>query len=414
MTSAYSNPVIVKGTKAVEHLQRVPLQGAEANSEYDEAWLQQLLYAHPEIIPVNEIDIAFANLVPVGMEVATEAGPIDVLYATPTGRLVVLEAKLWRNPEARRKVIGQILDYAKELSRSTYETLDARIRQARSSQSIGRSPGGLADVVRAKYPELDEARFIDAVTKCLQRGDFLLLIVGDGIREGVGAITEFLEGHGTLHFTFGLVEVAIYAMADGSKLVQPRVLAQSSIIKRIVVSVEGSRAVVTEDATDNESTDEVSEAVAETRRRFEPFWDEFLQIFKPRLQDQSQVLPVRSRSQNLYFYMPKASHAWISAYVAQSTHRVGVYLTFERGAIGDRLYSALESDKALVNQQLGVDVVWKSNNGRHEVSCDHGFSGIILTDHRTAAQDWLADRVNRFITAFRPRIEQLLREQQIT
>ncbi len=34
---------------------------------------------------------------------------------------MLVEAKLWRNPEARRKVIGQILDYAKELSRWNYE-----------------------------------------------------------------------------------------------------------------------------------------------------------------------------------------------------------------------------------------------------------------------------------------------------
>ncbi|MGO9264587.1 MAG: DUF4268 domain-containing protein [Candidatus Binataceae bacterium] len=399
---------------AVERLERIPLNGPESNAEYNEAWLQNLLYAHPEIIPVSEINIAFAHLVPIGTEVATASGPIDVLYATPTGQLVILEAKLWRNPEARRKVIGQILDYAKELSRSTYESLDARIRAARKAKSRGQSLGGLADVVRERYPDLDEARFIDAVSKCLQRGDFLLLIVGDGIREGVGAITEFLEGHGTLHFTFGLVEVAIYSMPDGSKLVQPRVLAQSSIIKRIVVSVEGSRAVVAEDATEVGATDEVSEEVLETRKRFEPFWDEFLKILRPRLQDQSQPLPDRSRSQSIYFYMPKPSHGWISGYVAQSMHRVGVYLTFERGPIGDRLYAALESDKALINRQLGVDVEWASNNGKHEIACHQEYSGIILNEHRNDAQEWLVDRVNRFITAFRPRMEQLLREQQIS
>lgn len=56
-----------------------------------------------------------------------------MLYVTPTGRLAVVEAKLWRNPEARRKVIAQILDYAKELSRWSYETIDARIRDADQS-----------------------------------------------------------------------------------------------------------------------------------------------------------------------------------------------------------------------------------------------------------------------------------------
>ena len=30
---------------------------------------------------------------------------------------MLIECKLWRNPEARREVVGQILDYAKVLTR---------------------------------------------------------------------------------------------------------------------------------------------------------------------------------------------------------------------------------------------------------------------------------------------------------
>jgi hypothetical protein len=397
----------------VTALSQVSLEGA--GSAYDEKWLQNLLYAHPEAIPIDQIDGSFAGIVPVCVEMNTPAGPIDVLYATPSGRLVVLEVKLWRNPEARRKVIAQILDYAKELSRSSYETLDARVRDARRAEIRLGGPSGLADVVRARHANLDEARFIDGVTKSLQRGDFLLLIIGDGIREGVSAITEFLEGHGTLHFTFGLVEVAIFSLPDGGQLIQPRVLAQSTIIRRIVVSIEGAQAVVTDDASgeDATGTPEVSEETLETRRQFSPFWDEFLKMFKPLLQDQSQPLPNGSRSQNLYFHMPKPSEAWISAYVARSAQRIGVYLTFQRGPIGDRLFAALESDKLSIEHELGIDVAWKSENGKHEVSCRKEYSGIILKDHRVSAQEWFADRVNRFITTFRPRIEQLIRDQQI-
>jgi hypothetical protein len=43
--------------------------------------------------------------------------PIDIFMVTPSGLPVLVECKLWRNPEGRREVIGQILDYAKELSR---------------------------------------------------------------------------------------------------------------------------------------------------------------------------------------------------------------------------------------------------------------------------------------------------------
>ena len=50
-------------------------------------------------------------------ELKTPAGPIDNFMVTPSGLPVLVECKLWRNPEARRQVVGQILDYAKELSR---------------------------------------------------------------------------------------------------------------------------------------------------------------------------------------------------------------------------------------------------------------------------------------------------------
>jgi len=46
-----------------------------------------------------------------------------------SGYLTLVETKLWRNPESRRTVIGQIIDYAKELSRLSYEGLLDAIRR---------------------------------------------------------------------------------------------------------------------------------------------------------------------------------------------------------------------------------------------------------------------------------------------
>lgn len=50
---------------------------------------------------------------PVCAELHTPADPIDALFVTPSGRLVTVAAKLWRNPEAPRTVIAQVLNYAK-------------------------------------------------------------------------------------------------------------------------------------------------------------------------------------------------------------------------------------------------------------------------------------------------------------
>jgi hypothetical protein len=71
--------------------------------------------------------------------------------------------------------------------------------------------------------EIDEAAFHDAVSRNLKRGRFLLLIVGDGIREGVEAMAEFLQQHAGFHFTLAFIEIALF-QAPGGFIAQPRVL----------------------------------------------------------------------------------------------------------------------------------------------------------------------------------------------
>ena len=48
---------------------------------------------------------------------------------TPNGDLIVIETKLWSNPESRRKVVAQILDYAKEMSKWTYSDLQREVNR---------------------------------------------------------------------------------------------------------------------------------------------------------------------------------------------------------------------------------------------------------------------------------------------
>lgn len=410
MPSSFSNPLLIRPGAKPQALDRVPLTGAESSAEYAETWLQDLLYRFPESLPIAEIDGGFADLIPVCREMNTPAGPVDVVYITPDGRPVIVEAKLWRNPESRRRVVGQILDYAKELSQWNYESLDAAVRAARRAEDGSGRPKGLFDLARLKTPELEEARFIDSVSQSLRRGDLLLLIVGDGIREGVGAITQFLEGHGTLHFTFGLVEMAIYRLPEGGHLVQPRVLAQSTIVRRIVVQLEGAGLVALEES-EAEGPEEsgVGEDLAQSREKFTRFWTEFLA--KLELDDKSQPVSKPSRSTNQYFSMPTGA-AWVSAYVAQASQRAGVYLTFNRGPIGDRLYAALKEDDKSIEAALRGPVRWASDGEKHWISVTQPYPGVLLTDHRTELIAWLSQHLNAFITVFRPRIDRLLRESE--
>ena len=86
-------PVLIQADGRAERWPRAPLYG-KGDGAYDEAWLQDLLYRYPDAIPVAEIDDAYAHLVPLARELDTPAGPIDVLYVTPTGRIATSGLKI--------------------------------------------------------------------------------------------------------------------------------------------------------------------------------------------------------------------------------------------------------------------------------------------------------------------------------
>jgi hypothetical protein len=203
-----------------------------SSKSYDEAWLQQHVHEHPELLPIWDIEPAFSPAFSVCMELPLDAGFVDNLLVNPDGNLVLVECKLWRNPEARRKVVAQIIDYAKSLAALDYEALEERIKQ---SQTVtGRS---LYQIARA---ELAEAEFIDAVSRNLRLGRFLLLIAGDGIQESAESLTEYLQQHAGIHFTLALVQLSIYDDADGSVLIVPSIpLRTVNIVRGIVEVIDG-------------------------------------------------------------------------------------------------------------------------------------------------------------------------------
>jgi hypothetical protein len=405
--SNFGVPVLVRADGKAEVLSPVPLV-SKGDTTYNEEWLQRLLYLHPQALPIAEID---APLIPLCMEMDTASGPIDAVYVTPTGRLALLEAKLWRNPEARRKVIGQILDYAKELPKWDYSRLDAAVRQARKNTgaSYAEEFEGIAELVAKTAPKLVAHQFQDAVTKSLAKGDYLLLIAGDGIREGVGAIAEFLDRNGSLHFTFGLIECAVYEAPGGGHYVHPRVLAKTTNIVRTVFQLSGGQLTEPEEAAEEAAADEINPELIERRAKYEKFWEGFLPLLRV---EASQLVPKAARSTNQYFMMPKGSAGWISAYLAQSVGEAGVYLRFFHKEHGVRVYAELFRARDEINKALGLSVDWREKKDQNFIIIVRRFRGELLTDSREEVQKWLADCTERFISVFRPRIEQILSEQE--
>lgn len=206
------------------------------DTQISEDWLQRQLDENPGLVPIDDISSAWGPLVSLGREIPLPVGFTDNLFVSPAGEVTVVEAKLWRNPEARRKVIGQILDYAAALAAMSYEEVEQAVIAARPQD-----PRPIWHRVRdaVNVDGLDaEPAFIDTLSRNLREGRFLLLIVGDGIRSDLESMAELLGAHPNLGFHLELVEMRLYRLpTDNTLLVVPSIVGRTTEVRRATVSV---------------------------------------------------------------------------------------------------------------------------------------------------------------------------------
>ncbi|WP_210168567.1 hypothetical protein [Rhizobium sp. Leaf371] len=106
-----------------------------------EAQIQDLVHRDPGSLPIDEVDPSFGNPIAICRELGTPAGAIDNRLVTASGLPILVECKLWRNPESRREVVGQIIDDAKELSRWKSSDLQREV-----SRRLGVSRNAMLDL----------------------------------------------------------------------------------------------------------------------------------------------------------------------------------------------------------------------------------------------------------------------------
>ena len=336
----------LKGSRAVP-LHRRRLEARSGVGGYDEDWLQQLLFETPEVLPIGEIDPAFAPAVPLCRELPTAAGSIDLAYLSEQGLLSIVECKLWRNPEARRIAVSQILDYAKEISRWSYEELNAAVRGA-TKRSGGTNT--LFDLVQEQNDTIDEQTFVDDVTRNLESGRFLLLVVGDGIREGVERIADYLKQSAGIRFTFGLVELAIFDMPDesaGGVIVEPRVLARTIEIEHAIVRLADAGVVVEDPpSTGSRSPDGGGRRTPITEREFYEQIEQIDGALPARLREFFE----RCRCDGLEVTLSRASY--ILHWFRNDGRKVNFGTLFPNGDLHTNYI--VESAKEIGDPQIGV------------------------------------------------------------
>jgi len=390
----YGIPLMITGGQALR-LVRVSL----TEPEHDEGWIQQLLYEHPMLLPIEDIEPVFAPALPLCRELPTAAGAVDVAYISPSGFPTFVETKLWHNPEARREVVAQIIDYAAAISHWTYDDFVEATQRA-----LGRSRRGdpLLDAVRDWAGDLDQRRFVDTVTLNLARARFLLLVVGDGIREGVERMAETLARSAHLGFTLALVELGLYRLPERADalIVQPRILARTREVVRAIVEIRRAD-IRREDVA--VTLPEEPTAIGRTRRplTLEAILERISQNVTPgtadrfrRFLDEMQVLGVepvgRESSLLLRYSHPESDRTFSPGFVSQDGTVSMLYVMWyvQRAGIDRRIViDYLETVASLVP---GAKVSVREHKSCSVTAVKLGSRSITLEELMPRADEWLA------------------------
>ena len=220
------------------------LNGVEskAGDAKTEHWLQNLIFKHPHLLPVDYFDEAFAPLIPIARELSTPSGAVDIFFISPLGRVTIVETKLWKNPEKHRTVVAQVIDYAKDISQWSYDDLNTAVLKAmRASSSTAKKSLDQLVASRLSDKGLTLTDFQERVLANLRSGQFLLLIVGGKISPNVALLSESIHGAPGLDFRLGLIELHLYPLNNGADwplLVIPDIVGRTVEETRGVIKIQ--------------------------------------------------------------------------------------------------------------------------------------------------------------------------------
>lgn len=215
----------------------------------DEAWLQRYLANHPELLPLRDLE----GIEAIPRLIGRELLGIDLLFADDRGLLTVVETKLVENPELKRRVVAQVLEYGAALNKLDVPELCTAITRTRDSPQtrevpklyelaqglascgllntkVNESERSAAENMLARYvltgkieqvkgPSNAESAFLSKLDTMLGFGSFRLAIVAYETPRGLldlvnYANTVMRQGHQIV-----IAELSVADLADGTYFV---------------------------------------------------------------------------------------------------------------------------------------------------------------------------------------------------
>ena len=250
---------------------------------FDEKFLQKLIFNEPELLADENLDSDYSKLIPLSREVAVSSGSIDVVYLTPEGRICIVETKLWRNPEAHRTVIAQIIDYAKALATMSFDEFCQVVTREKSSIAVS----SFFKKLRLKHRDFDENELQSRIQESLTNGRFLLLVVGDKIFPEVVLLKEAIASAPNLEFNIALAELRFYRLEKNPNhlLVIPKIVGKTVEHVRAVVKIRYEEKKPAVEVTAFESSQPSKTGKTNKREFASSMPEDFSDIFLPVYED---------------------------------------------------------------------------------------------------------------------------------
>lgn len=215
----------------------------EATGFRDEKELQDAIEKIPSLLnAISQLNQQDYPLFILKREFGVSSGSVDFLAIDADGSLYIIETKLAENPELRRAVIGQVLEYASNLSDMSYDTIAAECLKYLKKQS------SLEQVIRDFYvarsdgePVLSAAEYKKAMTENLKSERFNIVIVANKVSLEIQKLFHFVDQETKDNLNFIVLEINKYHL-DSDEMLHSGIVWAAKYIKTLF-----SRSLIDED-----------------------------------------------------------------------------------------------------------------------------------------------------------------------
>jgi hypothetical protein len=225
--------MIIKPISILGNTYRELIKIDETKSRFNEDWLQKVIHYNPQSYPIENPLNSDLKIISLGREINSGAGYIDILLLTSDAELIVVETKLWRNPEKSRTVLAQILDYAKELCKWDYEDLNNAVISAQRDQKSAKTLS-LKDIIVQEFSNQNLTDFLEILFQNIQKGIMNLSIIGDKISPNLLLLSDTLQTSPGLSFNLKLIEMKLFSYGEDIIMIPDLVGKTKEVIREVV------------------------------------------------------------------------------------------------------------------------------------------------------------------------------------